>query len=115
MKTAFVQRICAAGLAIVASTAVSPPARAQTVTDEVRCVLLSNALAAGSNNPRGRQVGASVGSYFMGRLDAREPAEVKAAIAGQNKRLPASQAASMMNACAARATRAEAQLRALAK
>ena len=90
-------------------------AKAQSVTDEVRCVLLSNALATGSDNARGRQVGASVGSYFMGRLDARPPAEVKAAIVAQKRRVTAAVAAKSMNACAERAAKAEARLRALAK
>jgi hypothetical protein len=95
--------------------AVSTASHAQSVTDEVRCVLLSNALASGTDNPRGRQVGASVGAYFMGRLDARPPAQVKAAVAAQKRRVTAAAAAASMNACAARATQAESRLRALAK
>jgi hypothetical protein len=108
-------RWSAAGLAVLGSATMAGSAGAQTVSDEVRCVMLSNALASGSNNPRGRQIGASVGSYFMGRLDARQPAQVKAALAAQKRQVPSAQAATMMNACVARASRAEAQLRALAK
>ena len=115
MKSIVVQYICVAGPIVIAAMAVSAPAGAQTVTDEVRCVLLSNAFAAGSKDPHARQVGASVGSYFMGRLEARQSSQVKAAMAGQNKQMPANQAVSAMNACAARATQAEARLRALAK
>lgn len=90
-------------------------ARAQTVNDEVGCVLLSNAMASQANNPRAKQVGAAVGAYFMGRLDVRPQAEVKTAIAAQKRRVTAAAAAKSMNACIARATRAELQLRALAK
>lgn len=107
--------ICAVALAATAPMAIATDAHAQTVTDEVRCVLLSNALASGAKNAQGRQVGASVGSYFMGRLDARQPAQVKAAIDAQKKSMPASAAATLMNACAARASRAETRLRNLAK
>jgi hypothetical protein len=102
-------------LAIFALLAMSSVGNAQTVSDEVRCVMVSNALATGSKDPRGRQIGASVGAYFMGRLDARQPAQVKAALARQKRRVVASEAVASMNACAARAGRAEAQLRALAK
>lgn len=105
----------AAALAVCLPLATPSVAKAQSVTDEVRCVLLSNALATGSDNPRGRQVGASVGSYFMGRLDGRPPAEVKAAIAAQKRRVTAAVAAKSMNACAERAAKAEARLRSLAK
>ena len=105
----------AAALALVSSATMPGVASAQTVSDEVRCVMLSNALASGSSNPRGRQIGASVGAYFMGRLDARQPAQVKAALAAQKRQVPSAQAATMMNACVTRASRAEAQLRALAK
>jgi len=105
----------AAALAVAGSTTMSGVASAQTVSDEVRCVMLSNALAGGSSNPRGRQIGASVGAYFMGRLDARSPAQVKAALAAQKRQVPSAQATSIMNACVTRASRAEAQLRALAK
>jgi hypothetical protein len=103
----------AAGLAAV--LALAAPADAQSVDDEVRCVLLSNAMAGGADNPRGRQIGASVGAYFMGRLDARPPAQVKAAIAGQKRKMKAAAAATAMNACVARAGRAEARLRQLAQ
>lgn len=115
MKSQFTRNLRVIVLVAITTIAIPCSASAQTVTDEVRCVLLSNALAAGSTNAHSRQVGASVGSYFMGRLDSRQPAQIKAAMAGQNKRLPASQAASLMNACATRASRAEASLRALAK
>jgi len=100
---------------IFVAVTVSSGASAQTLSDEVRCVLVSNAVAAGSNNPRGRQIGASVGAYFMGRLDARQPAQVKAALAQQKKHIAGSEAAALMNACTARAGKAEAQLRSLAK
>ena len=108
--------ICRAGaLAVCLSVVVPTAAGAQSVTDEARCVLLSNALATGSDNPRGRQVGASVGAYFLGRLDMRPSAQVKAALAAQKRRVTATAAVTSMNACAARATEAEKRLRALAK
>jgi hypothetical protein len=115
MKINDVINLGAGALAVLASVATPGIAGAQTVSDEVRCVMLSNALASGSNNPRGRQIGASVGAYFMGRLDARRPAEIKAALAAQKRQVSSAQAATMMNACVMRASRAETHLRALAK
>ncbi len=103
--------------ALVAGAAMGFPASAsaQTVNDEIRCVMVSNALVARSKNPRGRQIGASVGAYFMGRLDFRPPAQVKAALVRQNRRIPGKEAEAVMNACAVHATKAEARLRSLAK
>jgi hypothetical protein len=116
MKQTSIELCSVGALAACLSMFMMPTAvGAQTVTDEVRCVLLSNALASGSDNPRGRQVGASVGAYFLGRLDMRPPAEVKAAIATQKRRVTAKNAVTSMNACAARATQAENRLRTLAK
>ena len=115
MKQNAVRPLGVATLAILASLAISGAAGAQTVSDEVRCVMISNAMATGSNDPRGRQIAASVGAYFMGRLDARQPAQVKAAIAEQKRRVATSEVATAMSACVARASRAEAQLRVLAK
>jgi hypothetical protein len=104
-----------AALVAVAAMGFPASASAQTVNDEIRCVMVSNALVAGSKNPRGRQIGASVGAYFMGRLDFRPPAQVKAALVRQNRRIPGKEAEAVMNACAVRATKAEARLRSLAK
>lgn len=115
MKLTELAQAGAMAIALSASLTLPGVANAQTVSDEVRCVMLSNALAMGSSNPRGRQIGASVGAYFMGRLDARQPAQVKAALAAQNRKIPSAQASTMMNACVMRASRAEAQLRAMAK
>jgi len=104
-----------AALVVVAAIGLPASASAQTVNDEIRCVMVSNALVAGSKNPRGRQIGASVGAYFMGRLDSRPPIQVKAALVRQNRRLSGKEAEAIMNACAVRATKAEARLRSLAK
>ncbi|MCU6454717.1 hypothetical protein LPN01_11580 [Sphingomonas sp. A2-49] len=108
-------RLGAWALTAAMTLAFAGTAQAQTINDEVRCVLLSNAMASGADNPRGRQIGASVGAYFMGRLDARPPADVKAAIAGQKRKMKAAAAATAMNACVARAGRSEARLRDLAR
>lgn len=110
-----VARVCAIMLTIAAPMATCGTAQAQTVGDEVRCVLLSNAVASKTGDERRRQVGAAVASYFMGRLDVRPPAQVKAAIAAQKQNITAAAAAAAMNACVARANQAEARLRALAK
>jgi hypothetical protein len=109
------KRVGTVWLAILGQTAIATPANAQTLADEVQCVLVSHALATRSDNPQGRQIGASVGAYFMGRLDTRPPAQVKAAIAAQKKRIAPSVAAAAMKACALSAGRAEVRLRALAK
>jgi hypothetical protein len=106
-----------ASLLAISATLITLPTMtcAQTVSQEVQCVLVSNALATGSSNPKGRQIGASVGAYFMGRLDMRQTSQVKSALSIQKRQVPASKIGAIMNACTARAGRAEAKLRALTK
>jgi hypothetical protein len=113
MKVIAIKLLGAAGAIICG--AITVPAGAQTIMDEVRCVALSNALATGSDNARARLVGASVSAYFLGRLDARPRDQVKAAVAAQKRPIGPSEATAAMKACAARAARAQAQLYALTK
>ncbi len=115
MKLLAAGRLSTVAITLLLGFGLPGAVHAQTLADEVRCVMLSNALASGSDNPRGRQIGASVGAYFMGRLDARQSAEVKAALAVQGKRIATSKVPALMSACVARAGKAEARLRALAK
>jgi len=94
--------------------AVTPAgAGAQTVPDDARCLFLSNAFASQATDPARRQLAASTGAFFLGRLDGRaSPAAIRGAF-NANGTLTVAQAKAMMNACVARAARSDSQMRAL--
>jgi len=100
-------------LIAIALAAPAASAPAQTVADDARCLFLSNAFAAQATDPGRRQLATSTGAFFLGRLEGRaSPTAVKSAF-NQNGTLTIAQAKAMMNACVARASRADAQMRAL--
>ena len=91
-------------------------ATAQTVNDDVRCLLLSASFARVAKDENTRRGAAMTGAFYLGRVDGRisKPA-LAAAIRAQGKGLPAKEAAAAMQACAARATAAEQQVSAAQK
>jgi hypothetical protein len=100
-------------LTAFATAAVPAGALAQTANDDARCLFLSNAFASQATDPTRRQLATSTGALFLGRLDGRAaPAAIRGAF-NQNSTLTVAQAKTMMNACVARASRADGQMRAL--
>jgi hypothetical protein len=99
---------------IAVLTAATPQiASAQSVTDDAKCLFLSNAFASQATDPSNRQLATSTGAFFLGRLDGRaSPAILKSAF-NANGTLTVAQAKTMMNACVARASRADAQIRSI--
>ena len=111
-NTATIGRLVTCGLLLVLG-GVPAGAQAQTVADDARCLFLSNAFASGAKNPESRQAAASAGAFFLGRLQGRAaPAAIRSAF-NQNSTLKIAQAGPIMNACVARAARADAEMRAL--
>jgi len=92
------------------------PVAAQTVNDDVRCLLLSASYARVAKDENTRRGSAMTGAFYLGRINGRisQPA-LAAAIRAQGKGLPAKEAAATMQACAARATAAEQALSAAQK
>lgn len=92
------------------------PVAAQTINDDVRCLLLSASFARVAKDENTRRGAAMTGAFYLGRVDGRisKPA-LAAAIRAQGKGLPAKEAAAAMQACAARATAAEQQVSAAQK
>ena len=96
--------------------AVPAPATAQTVNDDVRCVLLSAGFARMTKDQNSRRAAAMTGAFFLGRLSGRLSGDaLTAAIRAQGRGLPEKQAETAMRACAGRAAAAEAQLSAAAR
>lgn len=91
-------------------------ATAQTVNDDVRCLLLSSGYARVAKDDTSRRAAMMTGAFYLGRLDGRvsKPA-LTAAIRAQGKGLPAKEAQTVMRTCAARAAAAEQQTSAAGK
>jgi hypothetical protein len=103
-------RTFAAGLLILGLV---PSAHAQTVPDDVRCLLLSNMFAKSASDARGKEAGAKTLLYFLGRLDARANEQtITAAMRAQGATINARTAATEMSACAARMQRAQQMIQA---
>lgn len=83
-------------------------ASAQSLPDDTRCFLLSNAFAKQATDPKARQIAVAAVTFYLGRLDAKADAN---AIADSVKReghsIDPKQSGPMMSACAQRMGRAE--------
>jgi len=105
--------LLACGALAVATPAIAP---AQTINDDVRCLLLSSSFARIAKDDNSRRGSAMTGAFYLGRIDGRvSKAALTAAIRAQGKGLPAKAAETAMRACAARATAAEQQVSAAGK
>jgi len=94
--------------------AVSMPlaaADAQSLNDDVRCMLVSSGFARMAKDDNSRRASAMTGAFYLGRLNGRGagPA-LSAAIRAQGNGVPAKEAEPIMRACAARASAAQEQV-----
>jgi hypothetical protein len=88
-------------------------AHAQTVPDDVRCLVLSNMFAKAGGDARIKEAAAQSLLYYMGRLDARANAQaITAAMRTQGATINAQTAPTEMSACAARLQRAQQMIQA---
>ena len=101
-----------AGVALLAG--MSAPVPAQTVADDVQCLVLSNAFAKGGTEEAARQAGARTLVFYLGRLDARaDPQAIKNAM--QSIKIDPKTAPTDMSACAVRYEHAVQAIQALGK
>ena len=83
-------------------------ASAQSIPDDVHCLVLSNVFAKNGADPRGRQAAAQALLFYLGRLDGRADAgTLTNAMRAQGGRIDSRTAATQMSACAARVAHAE--------
>jgi hypothetical protein len=88
------------------------PAPAQTVADDVQCLVLSNAFAKGASEEAAKQSAARTLVFYLGRLDAHaDPQAVKSAM--QALKVDPKTASTAMTACATRFQHAVQALQAL--
>jgi hypothetical protein len=92
------------------------PASAQTVSEDVRCMLLSNIFAKGASDEKVRN-GASLNlAFYIGRLDGRaDPQGIASAMRTQASSIDQKTAGPAMDACASRLARASQSIQALGK
>lgn len=95
----------AAGIVLIG---MSPAVSAQSVPEDVRCLLLSNGFAKGTKDERVKQVAVETLLFYLGRLDGRAPSSVLTnAMRSQASSIDPKTAGPEMTACAARVTRAK--------
>lgn len=107
--------LLACGL-LAASTLSAAPVAAQSLNDDVRCMLVSSGFARMAKDENSRRASAMTGAFYLGRLNSRGagPA-LSAAIRAQGNGVPAKEAEPIMRACAARASTAQEQVTAIVK
>lgn len=89
--------------AVVAAIGLVAPLAAQSVDDDVRCLLSANVFARNEKDPAKRQLAQSASIFYLGRLDARIPTtQLKTAIVAQAKSMPSSALGPTMTGCAKR-------------
>ena len=89
------------------SLALPATAAAQTIGDDVRCMLLGNGYARLAKDENTRRAAAMTGAFFLGRLSGHlGDSALAAAIRAQGTGLPGKEAEPLMRACAVRAAAA---------
>ncbi len=84
------------------SALVSTPCLAQS-TDDVRCLVLSNAFAQAGNTAEAKKAGQSGALFYLGKIDGRwNDAQLRVAIAQQQKTLRVANAGPEMQGCTQR-------------
>jgi len=108
------RRIIGIGVAL-ATIGLATPVAAQSVDDDVRCLLASNFFARTEKDAQKRQLAGAASAFYLGRLDARISNEqLKTAVQAQAKTMPAASLGPTMTACVKRLTDKGVAMRAFA-
>jgi hypothetical protein len=103
----------AAALTLTGAFATTQTASAQTVVDDVRCVLLSNVVARGITDPKAKSLAEESLSFYLGRLDRQASDQ---AITDAMRSIPPAIGASTakdMEACLARVRQAKLRMQSI--
>jgi hypothetical protein len=91
------------------------PAAAQSSASDVRCLILSNAFTKGASQEQAKKAAEYSLAFYLGRLDGRlNDAQLRTAIAEQQKTLQVATAPTEMQGCARRMQAGVQRLRSLA-
>ncbi len=92
------------------------PARAETVQDDVRCILLSGIFIKQAKDEKGKQIARLTGAFYLGRIDGRADTQALTdLLSAQSKALDPKTAGPQMDACAAKLARAQAAMNTLGR
>jgi hypothetical protein len=90
------------------------PASAQTVSEDVRCMLLSNIFANGASDEKARNAAGQNLAFYIGRLDGRaDPQVIATAMRVQASSIDPKTSGPAMDACASRLARAAQSIQAI--
>ena len=92
---------------------IASPACAQTVPQDVRCLLLSNIFAKGASDEKVRNAAAQSLAFYVGRLDGKDPQGISTAVRSQASSIDPKTSGPAMNACASRLALASKSIEAL--
>jgi hypothetical protein len=88
---------------MIVAASFAAPLAAQSVDEDVRCLLASNVFARGEKDPGKKQLAMAASVFYLGRLDARiSTMQLKTAVAAQSKTMTAASLGPTMTACAKR-------------
>ena len=108
------RRIIGIGVAL-AAMGLAAPVAAQSVDDDVRCLLASNFFAKTEKDPQKKQLAVTAAAFYLGRLDARiSNDQLKNMVLAQAKTMTGTSVAPLMNNCAKRLAQKGMALRAIA-
>ena len=89
----------ALSIALAAAT-VPAAAEAQSVADDVRCLMVSNVFAKAATEAKAKQIAQSAKLFYGGRASQLSMGDLKEAMAAQQARIDAANAGETMKACA---------------
>lgn len=96
------RRIIEIGVAL-AAIGLATPVAAQSVDDDVRCLLASNAVARAEKEADKRQLAAVTSAFYLGRLDARiSNDQLKSMVVAQAKIMTGQNVGPLINNCVKR-------------
>lgn len=91
--------------------ALATAAPAQTLKEDVRCILLSGMFIKSAKDEKGQQIAKLTGAFHLGRIDARTDAKaLTEALRAESKTIDPKAAGPAMDACAARLGKAQAAM-----
>lgn len=95
-------------LGVVLAVGLAAPASAQSVQEDVRCILLSGAFAKAAKDEEGKQLARATGAFYLGRVNGRVDAKTLTdTMRTESKAIDPKAAGAMMEACAAKLGQAQ--------
>lgn len=94
---------------------INVPAHAQSAVDDVRCLMISNAVGPKAENDASRKLAAITAAYYLGRVSNLPSATISTSLRQLGKGISGADAVKIFKACAARAQATNQRIAAAAK